>query len=70
MLEKEQLPHILNLVDDDAEEVRNYVFKDLTDYGLDLENDLFEFAEIIDRKNLEIIDPIIKNNRRQWLRNN
>ena len=49
MLEKEQLPHILNLVDDDAEEVRNYVFKDLTDYGLDLENDLFEFAEIIDR---------------------
>jgi len=70
MLEKEQLPHILNLVDDDAEEVRNYVFKDLTDYGLDLENDLFEFAEIIDRKNLEIIDPIIKNNRRKWLRKN
>ena len=70
MLEKEQLPHILNLVDDDTEEVRNHVFKDLTDYGLDLENDLFEFAEIIDRKNLEIIDPIIKNNRRKWLRNN
>ena len=70
MVEKEQLPHILNLVDDDAEEVRNHVFKDLTDYGLDLENDLFEFAEIIDRKNLDIIDPIIKNNRRRWLRKN
>ncbi len=70
MLEKEQLPHILNLVDDEAEEVRNHVFKDLTDYGIDLENDLFEFAEIIDRKNLEIIDPIIKNNRRKWLRKN
>jgi len=70
MVEKEQLPHILNLVDDDAEEVRNHVFKDLTDYGLDLENDLFEFAEIIDRKNLDIIDPIIKNNRRKWLRKN
>ncbi len=68
MLEKEQLPHILNLVDDDAEEVRNHVFKDLTDYGLDLEEDLFEFAEVIDRKNLAIIDPIIKNNRRKWLR--
>lgn len=70
MLEKEQLPHILNLVDDDAEEVRNYVFKDLTDYGLDLEEDLFEFAEVIDRKNLAIIDPIIKNNRRKWLQKN
>lgn len=70
MLEKEQLPHILNLVDDDAEEVRNYVFKDLTDYGLALEEDLFEFAEVIDRKNLDIIDPIIKNNRRKWLRRN
>ncbi|NOX65443.1 MAG: hypothetical protein GXO85_06485 [Chlorobi bacterium] len=70
MLEKEQLPHILNLVDDDAEEVRNHVFKDLTDYGLDLEEDLFEFAEVIDRKNLVIIDPIIKNNRRKWLRKN
>ncbi len=70
MLEKEQLPHILNLVDDDAEEVRNHVFKDLTDYGLDLEEDLFEFAEVIDRKNLAIIDPIIQNNRRKWLRKN
>jgi len=70
MLEKEQLPHILNLVDDDAEEVRNYVFKDLTDYGLALEEDLFEFAEVIDRKNLDIIDPIIKNNRRKWLQRN
>lgn len=70
MLEKEQLPHILNLVDDDAEEVRNHVFKDLTDYGLDLEEDLFEFAKVINRKNLTIIDPIIKNNRRKWLRKN
>lgn len=70
MIDKEQLPHILNLVDDDEEEVRNYVFKDLTDYGLDLENDLLEFAEIIDRKNIEIIDPIIKSNRRKWLRKN
>lgn len=70
MIEKEQLPHILNLVDDEAEEVRNYVFKDLTDYGLDLEHDLFEFAEIIDKKNLKIIEPIIQNNRRKWLKNN
>ncbi|MEN8191684.1 MAG: transglutaminase-like domain-containing protein [Bacteroidota bacterium] len=70
MIEKEQLPHILNLVDDEAEEVRNHVFKDLTDYGLDLENDLFEFADIIDKRNLDIIDPIIKNNRRKWLKNN
>lgn len=70
MIEKEQLPHILNLVDDDAEEVRNHVFKDLTDYGIDLERDLFEFAEIVDKRNLSIIDPIIKNNRREWLKRN
>ena len=70
MIEKEQLPHILNLVDDDAEEVRNHVFKDLTDYGIDLEQDLFEFSEMIDDKFLLIIDPIIKNNRRKWLKEN
>ena len=70
MIEKEQLPHILNLVDDDAEEVRNHVFKDLTDYGIDLEQDLFEFYEMIDDKFLLIIDPIIKNNRRKWLKEN
>ena len=70
MLEKEQLPHILNLVDDETEVVRNHVFKDLTDYGLDLESDLFEFTEIIDKKNIEMIDPILKNNRRKWLKIN
>ncbi len=67
MLTKEILPHIISLVDDDSEEVRNQVFKDLNNYGTDLETDLVEFSDILNRKNLHQIKPIIEKNRRNWL---
>ncbi|MCF6270280.1 MAG: transglutaminase-like domain-containing protein [Melioribacteraceae bacterium] len=67
MLTKESLPHIISLVDDNSEEVRNQVFKDLSGYGTDLETDLVEFSDILNRKNLHQIKPIIEKNRRDWL---
>jgi regulator of sirC expression with transglutaminase-like and TPR domain len=70
MLTKENLPHILSLVDDESDEVRDYVFKDLTDYGTDLEADLVEYSDILNVKNLHLIRPIIENNRREWLKAN
>ncbi len=67
MLTKENLPHIISLVDDNSEEVRDQVFKDLNDYGTDLETDLVEFSDILNLKNLNQIKPIIEKNRRDWL---
>jgi len=67
MLTKEKLPHIISLVDDDSEEVRDQVFRDLNDYGTDLETDLVEFSDILDLRNLNQIKPIIEKNRRDWL---
>lgn len=67
MLTKDSLPHIISLVDDNSEEVRDQVFKDLNDYGTDLETDLVEFSDILNRKNLHQIKPIIEKNRRGWL---
>ena len=67
MLTKEKLPHIISLVDDESEEVRNQVFRDLNDYGTDLETDLVQFSDILNLKNLNQIKPIIEKNRRDWL---
>jgi Transglutaminase-like superfamily len=67
MLTKEKLPHIISLVDDESEEIRNHVLKDLTDYGTDLESDLVEFSDILNRKNLHAIKPIIEEHRRNWM---
>lgn len=67
MLTKDKLPHIISLVDDESEEVRDYVLKDLNDYGTDLESDLVEFSDILNRNNLHAIKPIIEKNRRDWL---
>ena len=70
MLIKNHLPHIISLVDDESEEVRSHVFKDLSDYGTDLEMDLVEFSDILNVSNLKLIRPIIENNRREWLKAN
>ena len=70
MLTKEKLPHIISLVDDDSEEIRNHVLQDLNDYGTDLETDLVEFSDILNRNNLHKIKPIIEKNRRDWLLEN
>jgi len=67
MLTKDKLPHIISLVDDESEEVRDFVLKDLNDYGTDLESDLVEFSDILNLKNLQAIKPIIEKNRREWL---
>lgn len=67
MLTKEILPHIISLVDDNSVEVRDQVFRDLNDYGTDLETDLVEFSDILNLKNLNQIKPIIEKNRRYWL---
>ncbi len=70
MLTKDKLPHIISLLDDESEEVRTLVFKDLHDYGTSLESDLIEFSDILDVKNLHQIKSIIEENRRKWLKEN
>lgn len=70
MLTKENLPHIISLVDDESDEVRDFVFKDLSEYGTDLEADLVEFSDVLSIKNLHLIRPIIEKNRREWLKVN
>jgi hypothetical protein len=67
MLTKEKLPHIISLVDDESQEIRNHVFNDLANYGTNLESDLVEFSDILNPKNLHLIKPIIEKNRRDWL---
>ncbi len=70
MLTKDKLPHIISLIDDESEEVRTLVFKDLHDYGTSLESDLIEFSDILNQKNLHQIKSIIEGNRREWLKAN
>lgn len=70
MTSKDQLPFILSLIEDETQEVRDNVLKGLTDYGSTLEKDLLEFSDLLDSKALKLLDPIIQENRRQWLKHN
>lgn len=67
MGDKEQLEHLVNLVDDDAGEVRDEILKELANYGASLEEDLKEFSDIMAPDKFKLIEPILKENRKEWL---
>jgi len=66
-MNKNQLPHLLNLIDDESREVREIILRELTDYGSSLEMDLLGFNNILDSEAVKLIEPILQQNRRKWL---
>jgi hypothetical protein len=69
-MNREQLPFLLNLIDDDTDEVRGQVIKELSDYGPALEEDLNDLSKYFDSHKLSLINPILVSNRRKWLEQN
>ena len=59
-MDKNQLPHLLNLIDDETVEVRETVIRELTDYGSSLEIDLLQFNDILDSGAVKLIEPILQ----------
>lgn len=70
MPDKNQLPFLVNLIDDDTTEVRTEVLKELSNYGMSLEEDLLEYTDALTDEMLEIIQPALNINRRRWLKEN
>lgn len=70
MSNKEKLVYLISLVDDDTEEVRTEVVKELRHYGTSLEEDLKEFSDIMQPSKLKLLKPILETNRREWLLQN
>ncbi len=68
MIEKSQLPYLVELVDDEASEVRDEVLRELSNYGANLEMDLEEFSDILETNKIDLIYPIIESSRRTWLK--
>ncbi|GAB4126675.1 MAG: hypothetical protein Fur0015_00200 [Ignavibacteriales bacterium] len=52
---------------DDEEEIRNEIYKKLSEYDGNLEEDLAEFSNIIPAAKLELINPLLEKSRREWL---
>ena len=73
MLTKESLPHIISLIDDNSEEVRDHVFKDLNDYGADLETDFtpeikkYEWEKIILNAGLSPVCALTRRTMKQMM---
>ncbi|MGD8778860.1 MAG: transglutaminase family protein [Ignavibacteria bacterium] len=67
MQNKSNLPYLVKLIDDDNVTVREEVIKSLTNYGINLEEDLIEFTDFLDDDKLDIINPILQQNRKEWL---
>ena len=70
MTDKKQLPFLLKLVDDESSEVRDNILAELSNYGANLEEDLYEFTDILEPGKIDLIYPIIESSRRAWLKEN
>lgn len=64
------LQYLLDLVDDESDEVRSEIIKELINYGTSLEEDLQEFSNILNEDKRKLIAPVLEENRRQWLYDN
>ncbi len=69
IVNKKNLPYLLELIDDETEEVRKEILRQLNDYGGKLEEDLSEYKQGFSSEKFKIIKPIIDRNRREWLMN-
>lgn len=69
-MNRDQLPHVMYLIDDDSSEVRDEILKGLSEYGFSLEEDLKEFHNILLPDKIKLIEPILMENRRKWLKKN
>lgn len=65
-----KLQYMIQLIDDDSNEVREEILKELKKYGASLEKDLLEYSDILNPDRMKILQPLIENNRRNWLLNN
>ena len=70
MIDKNQLPYLLNLIDDDTDIVRTSILDELTKYGLSLEIDIKEYYSILSENSRLLIKPLLENNRREWFLSN
>jgi regulator of sirC expression with transglutaminase-like and TPR domain len=67
MVKENKLPYLISLVDDDTEEVRNEVFKELENYGIRLEQDIDNMDVSLDNETFKLIEPIIQENRKKYI---
>lgn len=70
MTDKNKLPFLLNLIDDNTDEVRLNVLAELSNYGLSLERDILEFNSLLTSDSLYLLNPILESNRRKWFGEN
>ncbi len=63
-MDKDQLQYLVELIDDEQQEVREEILKKLSNYGYNLENDLQTYSNLLDKNRLNLIKPIIEENRR------
>lgn len=67
---KDKLLQMIDFLDDDSVEVRDEIVHQLNEFGYDLEEHIKSNYDLIPTKQLEILMPIILENRRKWIKEN
>lgn len=70
MVKERELPYLISLVDDETEEVRDKVFRELENYGIGLEKDIENMDVPLDEQTYKLIEPIIQENRKKYIAEN
>ena len=64
MVDSQQLPYILRLMDDESESVRLAVIKELAGFGPILEEELMKFATVVDESQIRIALYLVEDYKR------
>lgn len=64
MPDREQLPYLVKLLDDDSPAIREHIIRELLTFGEDLENELRRFDGVISRRQLAAVRNVISSHRR------
>lgn len=70
MANKKDLKFIITLLDDKTPDVRKSVIEALSSYGEELENDIYELKTEIPEGGVELLSPILKNYRKNYILKN
>jgi regulator of sirC expression with transglutaminase-like and TPR domain len=68
MSNNQQLPHLIKLLDDDSEVVRENVLAELSSFGQSLKNELNNQNIILNPKQQQLIADLLSDYHRRWLR--
>lgn len=68
MIKSKDLPHLINLLDDPSEDIRQTILKELESFGTNLEDEIYNLDIQLDPPRKDLLESLYEKNDRIWLK--